>query len=260
MGLNSKYSTSVATPAEKAALGKDVDGPPASGHVNYASKIGTLLYLGHIHPDIAFATHQCACQTFAPIQFHEDALNHIGRYLKGTLTNGLILTPSNELKIDCYPDADFDGEWNQDNKSNPHCVHSRTGHVICLFNCPVLWISKLQAEIALSTMAAKYVVLSTLRHDLFPLINITKEICLALLLTPPNTAQMHIKIHKDNGSTPILGQPEPKQMTPHSKHHAVKYYCFCKHLVTQKIQLVKITTTDQLGDLFTKGLEKVVFE
>jgi hypothetical protein len=60
LGLDSKHFTAVATPAEKAALGKDIDGPPASGQVNYASVIGMLLYLGHSCPNIAFATHQCA--------------------------------------------------------------------------------------------------------------------------------------------------------------------------------------------------------
>ena len=60
LGLDSKYTTAAATPADKAALGKDVDGPPASGQINYASVTGILLYLGHSRPDIAFATHQCA--------------------------------------------------------------------------------------------------------------------------------------------------------------------------------------------------------
>jgi hypothetical protein len=96
-------------------LGKNVDGPPASGQVNYASVIGMLLYLGHSRPDIAFATHQCACYTFAPKQLHEDALKRIGRYLKVTLTKGLILRPSDDLNIDCYPDANFAGLWNRDN-------------------------------------------------------------------------------------------------------------------------------------------------
>jgi hypothetical protein len=84
LGLDSKFTTAVATPAEKAALRRDVDGPPASGQVYYASVIGMLLYLGHSCPDIAFATHQCACYTFSPKQSHEDALKRIGCYLKGT--------------------------------------------------------------------------------------------------------------------------------------------------------------------------------
>jgi hypothetical protein len=52
LGLNSKYSTSVETPAESSALGKDVDGKDASGSINYPSIVGMLLYLGHSHPDI----------------------------------------------------------------------------------------------------------------------------------------------------------------------------------------------------------------
>ncbi len=148
LSLDSKHSTAVATPAEKAALGKDIDGPPASGQVNYASMIGSLLYLGHSRPDITFATHQCARYTFAPKQSQENALKRIGRYSKGTLDKGLILTPSDDLKIDCYPDADFAGLWNRDDKNDPHCIRSRTGYVICLSDCPVLWISKLQTSCA----------------------------------------------------------------------------------------------------------------
>jgi len=85
LGLDSKLSTSVATPAEKAALGRDLDGPVASGSINYPSVIGMLLYLGHSRPDISFATHQCARYTHSPKQSHENALIRIGRYLKGPL-------------------------------------------------------------------------------------------------------------------------------------------------------------------------------
>jgi len=248
------------TPADKAALGRDLDGQPASGNVNYASVIGMLLYLGHSRPDIAFATHQCARYTFAPKQSHEDALKRIGRYLKGTLENGLILNPSDELKIDCYPDADFAGLWNRDEKQDPHCVRSRTGYVICLSDCPVLWISKLQTEIALSTMEAEYVALSASCRDLFPLIDVTKEICSAFSLILPDETNMHITIHEDNVGTLILGQLEPRRMTPRSKHYAVKYHWFCERLIPRKITLVKIATNEQLGDIFTKGLNRIAFQ
>jgi hypothetical protein len=71
---------------------------------------------------------------------------------------------------------------------------------------------------------------------------------------------MHIKIHEDNVSTLILGQLKLCQMTPHSKHYAVKYCWFWEHPVPCKIQLVKIATKDQLGDIFTKGLDKATFQ
>jgi hypothetical protein len=63
----------------------------------------------------------------------------------------------------------------------------------------------LQTKIALSTMEAEYVALSSSCPDLFPLIDITQEICSALLLHPPDTAQMHIKIHEHNVGTLVLG-------------------------------------------------------
>ncbi len=60
LGLDSKYSTPVDTPAETAALASNIDGKEASGSINYASMVGMLLYLGHSRPDISFATHNCA--------------------------------------------------------------------------------------------------------------------------------------------------------------------------------------------------------
>ena len=115
----------------------------------------------------------------SPKQSYLDALKRIGRYLKGTLKNGLILNPSDTFQVDCYPDADFAGLWTRDDKHDPHCVCSCTGYVICLANFPVLLKSKLQTKIALSRMEAEYVALSTSCRNLFPLINITKELSTA---------------------------------------------------------------------------------
>ncbi len=71
---DSKYSTPMNTPAETAALGRDIDGKEGSGCINYANVVGMLLYLGHSQPNISFATHQCARYTHAPKQSHKDAL------------------------------------------------------------------------------------------------------------------------------------------------------------------------------------------
>jgi hypothetical protein len=165
------------------------------------------------------------------------------------------------MKIDCYQDADFAGLWKRDNVQDPHCLRSRTGNVTCLANFPVLWKSRLQTEIALSAMEAEYIALSTSCQDLFPLIDITKEICLVfdVDLVVSETADMHIKIHADNVGALALGKLEPCRMRPCSKHYAIKYHWFCKHIGPRKIQLVKISSENQLGDLFTKGLSRVKF-
>ncbi len=67
----------------------------------------------------------------------------------------------------------------------------------------------MQTEIALSTMEAEYVMLSILCQDLYPLIDLTKEICSALSLHLKDLIDMHIKIHEDNVGTLILGKLKP---------------------------------------------------
>ena len=89
-----------------------------------------MLYLcSHSRPDIAFAVQQCARYTFKPTRRNELALIRISRYLKGTLDKGLIMKPCNEPRIDCYPDADFDGLNGYEDSQDPHCARSGTSYI-----------------------------------------------------------------------------------------------------------------------------------
>ncbi len=71
---------------------------------------------------------------------------------------------------------------------------------------------------------------------------------------------MHVKVHEDNVGTLILGKLEPGRIIPCSKHYAVKYHWFHEQIGPRGVDLVKIATQDQLGDLFTKGLVKISFK
>jgi len=251
----------VFTPAEYGALPKDADGPPATESFNYASVVGMCLYLaGHSRPDIAFAVHQCARYTFAPKAIHEKALKRIGRYLKRTRDKGLTMKPGSDLKIDCYPDADFAGLWSYEDPQDPSSAKSRTGCVITVLGCPVLWFSKLQTETAMSTMEAEYVALSASCRELLPIIRLVKGVASAVGLEPAETTDMHVSIHEDNAGALILAKMEPPRMTPRSKHYNVKYHWFREQLEPNNIELFKIDTENQLGDLFTKGLRREAFE
>jgi hypothetical protein len=176
LGLHADFSKKKDTTAETTPLPKDASGSPADPLLHYPSIIGMLLYLsGHTRPDIAFAVHQCTWYTFQPTTKHAAALKRIGRYLKGTRDKGIIMKPLPYPHVDCYPDADFAGLYNKEDSQDPHCVRSRTGYVILLSRCPVLWRSSLQGEIALSTMEAECISLSQSCKDLFPLLDQIKE-------------------------------------------------------------------------------------
>ena len=123
---------------------------------------------------------------FCPKRSHEEGLKRIGRYLKNTRDHGLILNPSGDkLKIDSYPDADFAGLYGYEESTDPSSVKIRTGYVINVADCPVLYHSKLQTETALSTMEAEIVALAHCCRELFPVMDMVAELGSANCLLQP---------------------------------------------------------------------------
>ena len=143
--LNIESEPQKHTPALKEPLGKDENGDPANGSFSYASVIGMALYLcGHSRPDIQFAVSQCARFIHGTKRSHEKALIRIGQYLKSTTDEGLILRPTDSYDIECHVDADFAGLYSVEDVMDPTCVKSRTGYVISVCGCPVVWVSLLK--------------------------------------------------------------------------------------------------------------------
>ena len=257
-----KGASTRSTPANPTPLHADKDGEPTAELFNYASVIGMLTYLaGHSRPDIAFAVHQCARFTFNPRRSHEEAVKHIVRYLIGTQDQGLIINPSNDLSIELFVDADFAGLWAVEDKHDPNSVRSRTGFTIMIGNTPVIWQSKLQSEISLSTFESEYIALSTALRDLIPFKNLLTEISLGIGLCPHITSSINSTIWEDNAACEKLANLEPPRMTPRSKHFAVKYHWFREflHDDNNNMNLKKIDSKNQIADIMTKGLTKEPF-
>jgi hypothetical protein len=53
----------------------------------------------------------------------------------------------------------FAGLFGVEDELKPSCAKSRTGYVIEFCDVPILWVSKMQTQIALSTMEAEYITL-----------------------------------------------------------------------------------------------------
>ena len=135
-----------------------------------------VVFASNKRPDISFAVHQCARFTHNTKISHKTAVKRICRYLQGTKDNVLVFNPSKKLVVDCYDDADFAGLWGHEDPQDRICARSRTGFVVTLANCPLLWVSKLQTEIALSTLHSEYVALSHSIRSLSPLKSLITEV------------------------------------------------------------------------------------
>ena len=252
------------TPASTTALGSDVQGEPwvdGKEDFEYAAAVGMLLYLANnTRPDIAFAVHQCARFTHSPRQSHAKAVKRIVRYLQGTKDKGLIFTPTDELVVDCYVDADFAGLWKSEDDQDPVCVKSRTGYVLEFAGCPLTWTSKLQTEIALSTMESEYIALSQAMRELIPTRRIVDEVtsCFSLGGTEgPARCRTFSKVYEDNSAALLMANVP--RITLRNRHFAVKYHFFREHIRLGEIEMVKVESENQKADCLTKGLVAEIF-
>jgi hypothetical protein len=188
------------TPADTILHSVIPDDGPRQYTWSYWQLISLLNYIASTsRPDISFAVHQCARFSNNPSRTHELALKRIIRYHKGTRDKGYILRPNGTDTIDCYVDADFAGTWNLETSPDPASVKSHSGYVITYAGCPILWSSKLQSEIVLSTTEAEYIPLSTSLCDLIPMKTIPYELSDTFQI-PPLAAQTRSTVFEDNKS------------------------------------------------------------
>jgi hypothetical protein len=130
---------------------------------------------------------------------------------------------------------------------DPSCVKSCTGFVIKFADVPILWKSQPQTETALSTIVAKIIALLACCRDLFPIINMVESVICQVNL-PIGETTMKLSVHENNSGALVLAKTLPPQFTPRSKYYK------------PHVQLPKIDTVKQFGDIFNKGLTQVMFE
>ena len=241
----------------KEVLHKDDSGPARKHTWKYRSIIGMLNYLTNTtRPDCLFATHQCARFCTDPKLSHERAVKRIVRYLKGTADKGIKLTPDYTKGIECYVDADFAGGYSKETANQPTSVLSRTGFVIYYLGCPVVWLSKMQTEIALSTTEVEYIALSQATRGVIPMQNLILELeCHFGNITPKPTISCTL-FEDNNGAIQLAQSPRYR---PRTTHIAIKYHHFWSH-VGKTVEIKPINTKEQIADQFTKGLSIHMFE
>ena len=120
-------------------------------------------------------------------------------------------------------------------------------------NCPLLWVSKLQIAIALSTLDSDYLALSHSVSVLLPLESLIKEVIDNLGIDSEKLKFVSCSTiyEYNNVATVVATGPG---MNPTSRYIAVKYDWFRQH-VRKEFVIRGIESENQKADIFTQGLQ-----
>ena len=129
--------------------------------------------------------------------------------------------------------------------------------MLTISNCSLLWVSKLQTYIALSTLHYEYMVVPHSVRALPPLKSLIKEVIDNLGIDSEKLKFVSsFNIYEDNkGAIVVATSP---RMTPTSKHIAINYH-WCRHCVEKELLIRKNESENQKADIFTKGLQGQIF-
>ena len=233
-------------------LHADDNGTDSKQGWNFRAIVGCLNYLQSLtRPDLSYPVHQCACFCNSPKLSHEQALKRICRYLRGTRNKGLIFKPDLKQGFKCYVDADWAGNWLKRNPNSPASVLSCSGFLIKYADCPILWGSKMQSLVALSTTEAEIIALSTALRTVIHLQNLLQELRTNALPIPFTKAQIHCRTFEDNTACIEVATSEAK-IRLRTKHLAVRLFHFRDHIEKGHISIEHVPSRDQLADIFTK--------
>ena len=151
-------------------------------------------------------------------------------------------TPDNSEGLEVFVDADFAGGFDKAVAEDPASAYSRTGFVIKHAGCPIIWKSKLQTEIALSTTEAECIALSTALREVMPIMHFLREVS-AVMDIPECNKSMKCTVFEDNNGA--LEMAKTPKMRPRTKHIAIKHHHFRTYIQNGNVKIEKVDTTEQ---------------
>jgi len=208
----------------------------------YRRLVGSLRYLAHTRPDLAFSVGYVSRFMERPTTEHQQAVKRIIRYVAGTLDHGLHYPRSPGA-------ADFVGYSDSDHAGDIDTSKSTSGILFFLGKCLVSWQSVKQQVVAMSSCEAEYIAASTA---------CTQALWLARLLGDLLGRDTRaVQLMMDSKSAMALAKNPV--FHERSKHIRLRHHFIRGCLEEGSIKASYINTTDQLADLLTKPLGRIKF-
>ncbi len=121
----------------------------------------------------------------------------------------------------------------------------------------MLWASKMQTEITLSSSEAEYIALLQSLREVLPLMALIREVQERGVQTNAKPCRVHCKVFKDNeGAIEIAKVPK---MRPRTKHLNIKYHHFREEVKKGTVSIYHVATGEQIADMLTKPLDETLF-
>lgn len=212
----------------------------------YQQQVGSLIYLAiNTRPDISFAVNRCARYMSNPNQTHFRALDRIWKYLNHY--------PDLRLNYNCqtinqnvlgYTDSDWGGDT--------ITRKSTSGYLFLLNGNIISWLSMQQKTVALSSCEAEYMAFKEAIKESIYLHNLITYYFSFLNMNIPHEVP---KVLTDSESAlKLANNPEFHKRT---KHIDIQYHFIRLSVSGQKVNLLQVSTKNQLADGFTKGLDTI---
>ena len=211
-------------------------GKPITDPSLYRKLVGKLNYLTNTRPDLAYAVQFLSQFLQDPREPHWQAVMHTLRYLSKDYTKGIYLNASTDLTLEAYCDSDW--------ASCPNTRRSVSGYFILLGGSPILWKSKKQATVSLSSAEAEYRSMRRVTAELAWLTRLLHEFIVPAIVPVPLKCDSQAAIYI------------ARNLVYHKRTKHIDLDC---HFVREKLQdglisLSYVPTEHQLADIFTKSL------
>ena len=225
----------VATPmAAKPTADDNLDDALDTKVFKYARLVGKLMYLANCtRPDIAAAVSHLSRYMSKPTRRHWEQGKRVLRYLKGTMDYGITYDSSS---------SPFPTAWQDASYGDGPDMRSRTGFVVNMCGAAVLWGSRLQPSVALSTVEAEYMALAAAAQEICFLRQLLKSLGMEI--------KKATEMMEDNKGCVALASNA--MTTNKTKHINIRFH-FVRDLVKDgTVALTWCPTEDMMADILTK--------
>jgi hypothetical protein len=180
-----------------------------------------------------------------PADTHWASLKRVLRYLKGTSSLGIkfpVDGTKHPRQLYGYTDSDY--------ANDPEDRKSITGYILYYNDSPIAWSSTKQPCITLSSTEAELVAASAATQELIWL----RSILVDFVDTPVPALQLYV----DNQGAVELATNN-RRIGSKSKHIDMKHFYIREQVQAGTIDILPISTSANVADVFTKGLPKPRF-